>query len=163
MWGNGCTEFVHDGAGSRRNEKLREIAREQRILDNLVVCWNKPNENCGVCGKCLRTMTAFRLLGIESPLIPPLTSAEVLKNVWPEHGPDVEFLAENLQLARETNDQAVVAALTAAIRRYEFRRGLKIADAALLRGTLLKLYRTVRPAYDRTGGKHVFRDPHSAI
>jgi hypothetical protein len=56
--------------------------------------------------------------------MPPLTAPDVLRDVWPEQGPDVEFLAENLQLARENNDRPVAEALTAAIRRYEFRRAL---------------------------------------
>jgi hypothetical protein len=49
LWENECTELLHDGAGSRRIDKLREIADDQRILDRLVVCWRHGNENCGVC------------------------------------------------------------------------------------------------------------------
>lgn len=56
LWSNGCTELIHDGAGYHRTEKIAEMAANRRILDNLIVCWNKPNENCGTCGKCLRTM-----------------------------------------------------------------------------------------------------------
>ena len=69
MWTNECTELVHDGAGFRRTEKLREMAGNKQLIDNLIVCWREPNRNCGECGKCLRTMTAFRLLGISSPVV----------------------------------------------------------------------------------------------
>lgn len=62
LWSNGCTELIHDGAGSRRTEKIAEIATDRRIIDSLIVCWNKPNENCGTCGKCVRTMTTFSTL-----------------------------------------------------------------------------------------------------
>jgi hypothetical protein len=152
LWANGRTELVHDGAADRRTDKIRQISGNQRLIDNLVVCWAKPNENCGVCGKCLRTMTTFRLLGIKSPVLPPLHSAAVLKSIRPQHATDVEFLLENLDLAVEKGDREIADALTAAIRRYELRRDLKhgveAIDKILLRGTLRKLYRIVRPPYE---------------
>lgn len=145
LWENGRTKLLHDGAGSRRTDKLREISTEPRILDRLIVCWRLPNENCGVCGKCLRTMTAFRLLGISSPVVPPLPSPAVLKNIRPENETDVEFLMENLDLARRVEDREIADALATALRRHEFRRGLIALDDALLRGFTRKCYRRLRP------------------
>lgn len=145
LWENGRTRLLHDGAASRRTDKLREIAKEPRILDGLIVCWQLPNENCGTCGKCLRTMTAFRLLGISSPVVPPLPSAAVLKTIKPENDTDVEFLLENLDLAREVGDREVAAALATALRRYEFRHGLIALDDSLLHGFTRRFYRRLRP------------------
>lgn len=144
LWANGCTELIHDGAASRRTEKVREIARDQRLLDALIVCWNKPNSNCGVCGKCLRTSTAFRLLGIASPAVPPLTSAAVLRHIRPENAADLEFLYENLELARDVNDREIVAALSTSLRRYQFHHGITIIDDSLLRGGIRRLRRRLR-------------------
>jgi hypothetical protein len=146
MWENGRTRLLHDGAGSRRIDKLRAIATEPRILDNLVVCWRRPNENCGACGKCLRTMTAFRLLKVSSPLVPPLPSPGVLKAIRPDSATDVEFLFENLDLARAVNDREVANALKVAMRRYELRKGMVALDDAIFRGLIRKCYRRVRPA-----------------
>jgi hypothetical protein len=145
LWQNGRTQLLHDGAGSRRIDKLREIATEPRILNSLIVCWRRPNENCGACGKCLRTMTAFRLLKISSTVVPPLPSPGVLKAIRPENETDVEFLVENLDLARAVNDREVADALSAALRRYGFRRALIALDDALLRGITRKCYRRLRP------------------
>jgi hypothetical protein len=151
LWANGSTELVHDAAGYRRTDKIRQIAGNQRLIDNLIVCWQKPNENCGACGKCLRTMTTFRLLGINSPVLPPLPSAAVLKSIRPQDSTDVEFLLENLDLAIEKGDREVAEALTAAIRRYElrrdFRRGVDTIDRIMLRGALRRLYRIARLPY----------------
>jgi hypothetical protein len=152
LWTNGCTELAHDAAGYRRTDKLRQIAGNKQLIDNLIVCWRQPNRNCGECGKCLRTMTAFRLLGIESPAVPQLQSAALLRQIQPQDATDVEYLIDNLDLAIEKNDDEVAKALTAVIRRYEFRRdfarGVAATDRMLLWGTLRKLYRKVRPPHE---------------
>jgi hypothetical protein len=149
LWSNGCTELVHDGAGNRRTEKIERIARDQRLIDNLIVCWMEPNRNCGFCGKCLRTMTAFRLLDITSPVVPKLSSVALLKDIRPQDATDVGFLFENLELAIHKGDKEIADALTTAIRRYEchrdFARGVAAVDRMLLRGTLRRIYRMVHP------------------
>jgi hypothetical protein len=145
LWENGRTELLHDGAGSRRTDKLREIAAEPRLLNGLIVCWRRPNENCGECGKCLRTMATFRLLRISSPVVPPLSSPGLLKTIRPESETDVEFLLENLDLARAVDDREVAGALATALRRHAFRKAMIALDDALLRGMLRKGYRRLRP------------------
>lgn len=145
LWENGRTRLLHDGAASRRTDKLRDIASEPRVLDRLVVCWNRSNENCGECGKCLRTMTALRLFKLSSSVLPPLPSTGVLKAIRPDNDTDVEFLLDNLELARAVDDHEVADALATALRRHAFRKALVALDDALLRGLLRKMYRRLRP------------------
>ncbi len=65
LWSNGDVEFIHDQVGVPRIEKLRLVASEPRALKALRVCWEYRNEaeNCALCEKCLRTMTALDQLG----------------------------------------------------------------------------------------------------
>jgi hypothetical protein len=61
--------IIHDGASYSRTEKLAEIAKHPTALKTLKVCWEGPNpeENCGLCEKCLRTKLNFLALGIDNP------------------------------------------------------------------------------------------------
>jgi hypothetical protein len=141
LWSNGCTKLVHDGADARRIDKIRAISQEPQLMNNLIVCWNDPNGNCGTCDKCLRTRTALRVLGITLPTFEPLTSMKPLKQLDPHTPAEVEFLFENLEYARKNKDDAVVVALTAILRRGEFRQSLIGIDDTVLRGTVRRIFR----------------------
>jgi hypothetical protein len=145
LWSNGGTELIHDGAGSKRTEKILEIAGDRRILDSLIVCWNKPNENCGTCGKCVRTMTTFRSLGITSPVLPPLTDLNTIRRLRAYERVEIQYLFDNIDLAEERGDTDLAAALASVVRRYELRIGLVALERSLLGGRLKKIYRHFRP------------------
>lgn len=55
----------HHGADLHRVDKLRRIVQFRDAESRLRVCWIQDIglRNCGVCEKCLRTMTALDLLG----------------------------------------------------------------------------------------------------
>ena len=59
----------HDGGGYSRDDKIEEIARWPAAIEHLRVCWESPsrNRNCGACVKCVRTILAFRALGLGLP------------------------------------------------------------------------------------------------
>jgi hypothetical protein len=61
--------IVHDGAGFTRPDKIRTIAVWPTVMKNLVVCWEgrNPGRNCSRCSKCVRTILAFRALGLPLP------------------------------------------------------------------------------------------------
>ncbi len=67
LYSNGTTTIVHDDVTVSRLQKTRAIAGRPDILGNLRVCWDQPDENCGACLKCLRTMAALRLCGATGP------------------------------------------------------------------------------------------------
>jgi hypothetical protein len=61
----------HDGGGITRTAKVARIAAEPALAAILKVCWDPkaPDraQNCGVCGKCRRTMLNFLAAGHARP------------------------------------------------------------------------------------------------
>ncbi len=58
-------EVIHDGCEATRAQKIRSISDSALALEHLRVCWERVEGayNCGVCEKCLRTMTSLYALG----------------------------------------------------------------------------------------------------
>jgi hypothetical protein len=61
-------QFVHDGAAFTRVEKLQALTSWPEACRHLRVCWQgeRKDRNCGRCEKCIRTILAFRAVGLES-------------------------------------------------------------------------------------------------
>lgn len=59
-------EYVHDGCEASRVQKVQSIKDSELALDHLRVCWERVEGayNCGVCEKCLRTMTSLYAMGV---------------------------------------------------------------------------------------------------
>jgi hypothetical protein len=56
---------VHDGYELNRHEKMRYIMKHPEYLPQLRVCYSSHSDyNCGRCEKCLRTITALILEGV---------------------------------------------------------------------------------------------------
>lgn len=68
LWGSGNLDIVTSDAS--RLEKVRAIANWPLVHSYLKVCWENKStkENCGHCEKCLRTETAFAVLGQDHKL-----------------------------------------------------------------------------------------------
>jgi hypothetical protein len=145
LWSNGSTDISHHGAGLRRSQKLAEIVRFPKILENLAVCWKLPGQNCGVCDKCLRTMTALRLLGISCPTLPPLRSPKQLRGTDVHSHADLSFVTDNLSLAVAKDDREVEQELRRIVRRYQLREAVAQLDRAVFRSFFRRLYRRIRP------------------
>lgn len=63
-WAN--VRVVHDGYEISRHEKIRCIIEHPEYLPHLRVCYSSHSDyNCGRCEKCLRTITALILEGID--------------------------------------------------------------------------------------------------
>jgi len=146
---NGITEIVHDDVSVTRVEKTWAVAARPEFLDNLRVCWELPNENCGGCGKCLRTMAALRLCGARGPF-PPLDDMRRLR--WMAAHSDVEYVVSMLVAAHERGDVVVERELRKGLRRNDFNNALRYLDQALFRGGLRRLRRRYRDA-ERTLAK----------
>lgn len=65
LFADEAIEVIHDGCEAGRTEKIKLIAKSAMALQHLRVCWKKTEGtyNCGVCEKCLRTMTTLYGLG----------------------------------------------------------------------------------------------------
>ncbi|WP_394175694.1 hypothetical protein [Thalassotalea litorea] len=139
LWGNLQTRIVHDGAQSSRLDKIRAIAEDPRCLKILRVCWHDDGYNCGKCEKCLRTMASLRALALKVDTFPPLTD-EITRTqlakikLFDIH--DYQFLKENIEQARRSNDRVLLKALEKIQADFERRKLMREADRTLFNGRL---------------------------
>jgi hypothetical protein len=149
LWSNEAVELVHDGAEARRVDKLVKVAGNAAALQNLRVCFDDMNENCGRCAKCLRTMVPLARMGVSGAPFPPLPPLRALRRM--PLGGEIErtFFEENLDPALGTANPPLDRALRACLRRYERQKLLRTADRALLGGSLWRAYQ--RRAAPSTG------------
>lgn len=135
---NGVTEIIHDDVSVTRFEKTRAVANQADFLDNLRVCWELPNENCGACPKCLRTMTALRLCGVDGPF-PPLRDLRCLRDMAAHS--EAEYVVDMIVAARAKGEVEVERELRKGLRRQDWKEALRYLDRALLGGRLRGLRR----------------------
>ncbi|MBN2570458.1 MAG: hypothetical protein JXB42_13610, partial [Deltaproteobacteria bacterium] len=122
MWSTESTAVIHDGAGSRRGEKMRDLCQNQMFLDNLKVCWRSPSENCGECAKCIRTMVALYLLGASSKALPAFDDKFArLKILQASDETGVGRLDDLMVLARNARNKKVYGILLRLYLRYHLR------------------------------------------
>jgi hypothetical protein len=136
LFSNGTTEIVHDDASVSRLEKTWTVAKHRDVLDNLRVCWESHNENCGDCSKCLRTMTALRLCGVLGPF--PRLRTKDIRRVGATA--EVEYVVGMILAAREKGDKEVLRELKRGLREHDFKEVIRYLDQVLLSGRLRKWY-----------------------
>jgi 7-cyano-7-deazaguanine synthase in queuosine biosynthesis len=140
---NGVTEIIHDDVSVTRLDKTWGVARRKDILENLRVCWELPNENCGVCPKCVRTMTALRLCGATGPF-PPLDDVRRI-SAMAAHS-EVEYVVSMIMAAHAKGERAIERELRKGLRGHDWNEALRYFDQALLGGRLRQLRRRYRDA-----------------
>ena len=59
FWSTEITQFVHCGLEADRSDKIKHLCCNREAIDNLWVCWEHPDINCGKCPKCIRTYVAL--------------------------------------------------------------------------------------------------------
>jgi len=119
LWSTEALELVHDGAEATRAEKVDRIARSDVALRHLRVCVRQEIEqNCGVCEKCVRTMTTLRLVGAldRCETFPRTVDARTMARIRIANLHAGLYARENLRLAREVGDWPVYAAMLWALR-----------------------------------------------
>ena len=134
---NGATEFIHDGVSVSRLDKTWAVADRPDFLRNLRVCWENPNENCGECYKCLRTMTALQLREISGPF-PPLDINRV--RAMAAHT-EVEYVVSMVMAAYHNGNRELALELKKGLRRQDWKEALRYVDQALCGGRLRRLRR----------------------
>lgn len=143
LWSTEATEFVHDGAEARRSEKLRLLATSPPAIEGLRVCWQDSGYNCGRCEKCLRTMVALHLLGIEAPTLPPLSSLDAVRRLRVDSDDDFAHYVDNYRLAQETGHRELARVLGRHVRNYRVRRLIVELDRELTGGRVKRGFRRV--------------------
>lgn len=149
MWSTESTEVIHDGAGFRRSEKMMSLCKNQKLLDNLRVCWRRAHENCGECPKCIRTMLSLYLLGASCQALPRLDSNFAdLKRLRAYDESGATFLEDLLILAKITGNQKVYRVLRRYYQRYQIRQSMKMVDTQILGGIFHRIYERIwNPGY----------------
>jgi hypothetical protein len=122
LWSSDILQIVHDGATYRRVEKIIALARDQRALRWLRVCWENPGDayNCGRCDKCTRNMIVLNALGIlgECPTFPNELDIKRVAGLRLTSGGRLNLCKEILSFLEETgSDPEVERALRTAVRR----------------------------------------------
>ena len=122
LWSTEALEVVHDGADTRRGEKVRYVAQSPLALAHLRVCWEHrgADDNCGRCEKCLRTMVGLELAGAldRTPTFPARIAPAELRALAIR--PDLaDFYWRELveQLRRSERHRALLAEVEGAIDR----------------------------------------------
>lgn len=140
LYSNEAVQIIHDGAGTRRIDKVKKIAECDPALANLRVCTVDMNVNCGTCVKCLRTAISLRLLGVSAAPFPPLHVKAIKRMNWAR---EPRFFNENRDLAVQSGDKELRDVLSATARKYERTRLFKEVDRVLLGGLIKRTYRRV--------------------
>lgn len=144
MWSTESTTVIHDGASCRRTEKTREILGYPEVANNLKVCWNSIEKNCGSCPKCIRTMTAIYLLGGEVKSLPTLESLRSLKALRANTDSAATSLEDLMFLAKEVNNERVYRILRGYYRKYQRGKILPMVDKSYFGGFFRRLYRKIK-------------------
>jgi hypothetical protein len=134
LWSSATRQIVHHGNGAPHWAKVERLAREPGTLDLLRVCAEEGPGNCGHCGHCLKTMTALRILGLQSGGMPVLEDLRRVARRTPSDRSETVALRELLALAGRRGDRRTAAALTSSLRRGEVRRVLRLFRAGFLGG-----------------------------
>jgi hypothetical protein len=122
LYSNGTTTIVHDDVTVSRLQKTRAIAGRPEILGNLRVCWDQPDENCGACLKCLRTMAALRLCGATGPF-PSLADLASVRRMASHT--ELDYVVEMAVAAHRQDDRELLRELRRGLRRHDFREALR--------------------------------------
>jgi len=140
LWSSDSVHLTQDTAAAGRVEKTRAVAEIPGILDDLVVCWDSAETNCGKCGKCVRTMVTLKLLGIETAAFPREPSARDIYKVAAGSESDITFLAQNLELAESQRDPSLQRILRKAMRKAALKLAIKEFDHRALDGKIMHAY-----------------------
>lgn len=111
LWSTESTTVLHDGLGFSRTQKTECLVAHQALLDDLQVCWDHINKNCGRCSKCVRTSLALHLLGATSVSLPAYPGTESLSILKPGSLAGVPFTEDLIRLAKRTGHLEVARIL----------------------------------------------------
>ena len=141
-WLLGAARFdiVHSGALFNRFEKLRLLAPWPEAMAGLRVCLLDPrrDRNCGKCNKCMLTLAAFRIVGVEPACFDrPVTGDELLR--WARTLPSTRYYVQEgsylLEGAADRGlDEPWVRALARRVRTVQVKDAVRAAWPGLATG-----------------------------
>lgn len=122
LWSCDSVEFIYDGAEASRVEKVKYIADDECVQENLRVCYKSSNEyNCGKCEKCIRTMASLeainKLKNIKTFLNP--LDADNIENIKLSNESELNFAKATMLVAKKNNKGELATKLQKQISNYE--------------------------------------------
>ena len=157
-YGSAELAIFHDGTHLSRTKKVYLVADWQVALDNMRVCTMNPPgmPNCGVCEKCLRTMTALVAAGkLNQTIAFPVqdVSAELLETVHLRDLATAEYyrqLVDPLRAQGRGDLADIILRKTAALEKHlrwkeemDWKGAVKKLDRKFLGGNLFKTYEKI--------------------
>lgn len=139
LWGSSRTTIFHHGCDARRIDKTRVLGAHPDLFDVVRVCFQGGAYNCGKCDKCLRTAVQYRVLGLTSRLMPPLTDAKALRKADLPGFHELVDWTDVLGEPEAANDPDLVREIERLTRRHHRHRLLREFDEYLLGGALRRL------------------------
>jgi hypothetical protein len=131
------TSIVFDAGAYLRTDKIEHVATSATALRALHVCFETASdENCGVCGKCQRTMLALELFGaLERCTTFPSTRIDLrrLARMDCSHRVSLREVQDLRKLALAKRRADVVRALDRAVARTARRRRVRAGIEAVRR------------------------------
>lgn len=121
LWSTEATCVVHDDIGFSRTQKTAGLIQHPALLDELQVCWEHWDRNCGQCSKCLRTSLALYMLGGKSARLPGYDGASSLIKLKPKSMGSISHLDDLIVLAKRTNHIQIARELIGYRDRFLFR------------------------------------------
>ncbi len=122
------TRVIHDGATHDRRSKVEYVSGSDLALKNLHVCFRvASNDNCGLCEKCIRTMSMLELMGrLEKAELFPVRRLDVgrLARVYVKNSNQVEYYRSIIAMADERGRTDVARSVSRALRGSRWRRWL---------------------------------------
>ena len=114
-WSSGRVHIYHPVPSRNRAEKIWDLAQEDGLLEDLRICMQGRDYNCGTCRKCMRTLLTLEMLGM-ADRAPVFTQkpevSEILQQLSATEGLALrsvcQHLRENIELARENGADAGV-------------------------------------------------------
>lgn len=147
-WGGSQLDIVHFGIDDSRAEKVELIAHHDIVHRTLHVCPRYASRayNCGRCEKCVRTMTAFAVVGA----LDSCTTFSRRLHPWmlpfsrlPRESGAPIWTDRNLKLARKHANRKMVRAITWQIRLSRPHEALVVTTSPMRR-LLRKVFREPR-------------------
>nr|ART36148.1 B348 [uncultured bacterium] len=125
LWSTETTEIVHDSLDLTRSEKIAVLADHPQTLSQLQVCWYARTDNCGRCGKCVRTMLALKLLGGLRGPFPDRDITKEIEKLKPSNFATAGLTWDLLQQARRYGHPEIAKILARQLRAYKIDRDFR--------------------------------------
>lgn len=144
MLGSARFPVRSSGAAVDRTEKAGAVASNPAVLENLRVCYERPElgDNCGACEKCIRTKLNFYANGVRSvPALKTPVTAEQIRTKCALNPRIRHLYADTIEHGAWPPSDPVRRAVEDLLRAYDERAGLAGRSLASPVGSTIKKLR----------------------